>query len=128
MAAANASQQPQCAAPQQAAPLPKCLEMPGVPTPPPGPPPPKGTPPGLKQLAPPGLKQLAIGAFVKEQDPPKPPASGVTYEAADEVAPIAVLPEGNAVTHDNNQGPDAENEIQGGGKAVEFTRLGQSDK
>ena len=122
MAAANASQQPQCAAPQQAAPLPKFLEMPKVaPPPPPGPP-----PPGLKQLAPPGLKQLAIGAFVKEQDPPKPPASGVTIEAADKKAPIAVLPEGNAVTNDNNEGTEAQITAQVGGKAVEVVRLGQS--
>ena len=101
MAAANASQQPQCAAPQQAAPLARALEMP-VPPPPPGPPP--------------AYKQLACGAFVQEQNPPKPPASVRTDEAADKAAPIAAPPEGNAAPNDNNEGPDAKNAVPVGGK------------
>ena len=48
------------------------------------------------------------------------------YEAAGEATPIANSPEGNAVPNDKNEGPDAENTIQVGGKVVEVHRLGQS--
>ena len=101
MAAYTATQQPKCAAPQQAAPM--ALEMP-APPPPPG--------------APPRIMKLASGAFVRQQNQPKPPAPVRTVAAAPKPpAPVRTVADNEAPVG-NNAAPKNDNEAPVADKAA----------